>query len=138
RKFREQNKANAELDKKAAAIAGEGRGDATSPGTPGGTLDIRQPNLTRLNGEFASLLEHLQSADATPTQPMIDAAAELQKVLAKLLGDWNQLKSNTTTGANNFDLLIRNGRIIDGSGQPGFSADLGIKGDRIVRIGDLS
>lgn len=138
RKFREQNKANAELEKKAAAIAGEGRGDASSPGLPGGTIDVREPNLTRLNNGFSALLEHLQSADAAPTQPMIDAAAELQKVLAKLLGDWNQLKSNSSTGAINFDLLIRNGRIVDGSGKPAFNADLAIKDDRIVRIGDLS
>jgi len=37
-----------------------------------------------------------------------------------------------------YDLLIRNGRIVDGSGGAGYVADLAIKGDRIVSIGKLS
>lgn len=37
-----------------------------------------------------------------------------------------------------FDLLIKNGRIVDGSGNAGYFADLGITGDRIVSIGKLS
>ena len=38
----------------------------------------------------------------------------------------------------NFDLLIRNASIVDGTGAPRFNGDIGIIGDRIVRIGDLS
>ena len=37
-----------------------------------------------------------------------------------------------------FDLLIRGGRVVDGSGRAAYTADVAIKGDRIVRIGDLS
>ena len=37
-----------------------------------------------------------------------------------------------------FDTVIRNGLLIDGSGAPGVIADVGIKGDRIAAIGDLS
>lgn len=37
-----------------------------------------------------------------------------------------------------FDLLIKNGRIVDGSGRAAYVADLAIKGDRIVSIGNLS
>src|SRR6185369_9983783 len=37
-----------------------------------------------------------------------------------------------------FDLLIKNGRIVDGSGSPAYVAEIGIKGDRIVSIGKLS
>jgi N-acyl-D-amino-acid deacylase len=36
-----------------------------------------------------------------------------------------------------FDLLIRNGRVMDGSGNPWLRADLGIAGDRIAAMGDL-
>jgi N-acyl-D-amino-acid deacylase len=36
-----------------------------------------------------------------------------------------------------FDLLIANGRVVDGSERPGFPADIGVMGDRIAAIGDL-
>ena len=35
-----------------------------------------------------------------------------------------------------FDLLIKNGYIIDGSGQPRYKSDIGINGEKIVFIGD--
>jgi N-acyl-D-amino-acid deacylase len=35
------------------------------------------------------------------------------------------------------DLIIRGAQIIDGTGQPGFEADVAIEGDRIVAIGNL-
>jgi N-acyl-D-amino-acid deacylase len=38
----------------------------------------------------------------------------------------------------NFDLLIRNASIVDGTGAPRFAGDIGIRGDRIERIGDLA
>ena len=38
---------------------------------------------------------------------------------------------------NSYDYLIINGRIIDGSGATAFNGDIGIKGDRIVEVGDL-
>ncbi|MGE0361944.1 MAG: amidohydrolase family protein [Vicinamibacterales bacterium] len=37
-----------------------------------------------------------------------------------------------------FDLLIRGGQVIDGRGTPAVRADIGVSGDRIVAIGDLS
>ncbi|HYK22192.1 MAG TPA: D-aminoacylase [Pyrinomonadaceae bacterium] len=37
-----------------------------------------------------------------------------------------------------YDLLIRNGRIVDGSGRAAYVADVAIKGDRIAKIGKLS
>src|SRR5215204_163291 len=37
-----------------------------------------------------------------------------------------------------FDLLIKNGRVVDGSGRAAYVADVAIKGDRIVRIGKMS
>ncbi|MFX1539042.1 MAG: amidohydrolase family protein [Promethearchaeota archaeon] len=35
----------------------------------------------------------------------------------------------------NFDVLIKNGKIIDGSGNPGFKGDIGIANGKIVKIG---
>ena len=37
-----------------------------------------------------------------------------------------------------FDTIIRQGRVLDGSGNPWFRADIGLRGDRIVAIGDLA
>ena len=37
-----------------------------------------------------------------------------------------------------YDLLIRNGRIIDGSGMPGYRGDISIKNGKIAEIGKLS
>jgi len=39
--------------------------------------------------------------------------------------------------AQQFDLLIRGGMVLDGSGSPAFSADIGIVDDQIVSIGKL-
>ncbi len=36
-----------------------------------------------------------------------------------------------------YDIIISNGRVVDGSGNPWFLADIGIKDDRIVKIGNL-
>jgi N-acyl-D-aspartate/D-glutamate deacylase len=37
-----------------------------------------------------------------------------------------------------YDVIIRNGRVLDGTGNPWYRADVGIRGDRIVSIGDLA
>jgi N-acyl-D-amino-acid deacylase len=36
-----------------------------------------------------------------------------------------------------YDVLIVNGLVVDGSGSPGIRADVAIRGDRIVKVGDL-
>ena len=37
-----------------------------------------------------------------------------------------------------FDIILKNGKIIDGAGNPWFYGDVGIVKDKIVAIGDLS
>src|SRR5881628_4270367 len=37
-----------------------------------------------------------------------------------------------------FDVRIINGQVIDGTGRPRFRADVGIRGDSIAAVGDLS
>ncbi len=56
-------------------------------------------------------------APATPPQPATPAAP---------------------AAAPAFDVVIANGRIVDGTGAPWFRADVGIQGDRITAIGNLS
>jgi len=48
------------------------------------------------------------------------------------------LAIGTSAAQQNFDVLIQGGRLIDGSGNPWYEADVGIRGERIVAIGDLS
>ena len=36
-----------------------------------------------------------------------------------------------------FDLIIRGGRVIDGTGNPGYRADIGLQGERIAAIGSI-
>lgn len=70
-------------------------------------------------------------------------------------GDWAHLLINTymrpllsllatlillygCTDKESYDVLIRNGQLIDGSGGPAFTADVGIRGDTIAAIAALS
>lgn len=43
-----------------------------------------------------------------------------------------------TARPGRFDVVIANGRVVDGTGAPWFSADIGIVGDRIVAMGRLA
>ena len=46
--------------------------------------------------------------------------------------------AQNSPAGNTFDLLLRNGLVVDGSGAEGFRADVGIRGGKIIRVGDLS
>ena len=46
--------------------------------------------------------------------------------------------SSCDQAAADYDILITNGKIVDGAGGPGFTGDIGINGDTIVAVGDLS
>ncbi|MCD6428481.1 MAG: amidohydrolase family protein, partial [Desulfurococcales archaeon] len=37
-----------------------------------------------------------------------------------------------------YDLIIRGGYVIDGTGAPAFKADIGVVGDTVIKLGDLS
>ena len=50
---------------------------------------------------------------------------------------WGVLPAAQRTG-DRFDILITNGRIVDGTGAPWFRGDLGITGDQIAAIGSLA
>ncbi len=57
--------------------------------------------------------------------------------VAPLLALLVALATPPSTHAQRYDVIIRNGRVIDGTGNPWFMADLALDGDRIAAIGDL-
>ena len=69
-----------------------------------------------------------------PLRSPLRAPAAVATALAAL---FLTLVPTTTALAQEFDLLIRGGMVLDGSGSPAFAADIGIVGDRIVAIGKL-
>ncbi len=46
--------------------------------------------------------------------------------------------STSNLRAQDFEILIRNGLVLDGTGSPEFRADVGISGDEIVALGKLT
>lgn len=45
---------------------------------------------------------------------------------------------NAAAARGEYDIVIRNGHIIDGTGSPWYAGDIGIRGGRIAAIGDLA
>jgi N-acyl-D-aspartate/D-glutamate deacylase len=58
--------------------------------------------------------------------------------LGPLLALFLALTTTSTVHAQSYDVIIRNGRVIDGTGNPWFRADVALDGDRIAAIGDLA
>ena len=58
-------------------------------------------------------------------------------IVIALMALFSSIPNPSAASAPQYDLLIMNGLIIDGSGQPGYIADVAIKGDRIAIIGKL-
>jgi len=58
--------------------------------------------------------------------------------IAVLLTVMAKTQAQAVQNASTFDVIIRNGHILDGSGNPWYVADIGIRGDRITAIGKLA
>ena len=58
--------------------------------------------------------------------------------LALAFAGFIRVSNPNHAAAPEYDLIITNGTVIDGSGAPGFLADVAIKGDRIVKVGKLA
>ncbi len=60
-----------------------------------------------------------------------------RKLCALLLGVTFLLAANFSQASSKYELVIKNGRIVDGSGNPWFYADIGIIDGRIAKIGRI-
>lgn len=68
----------------------------------------------------------------------IDGNKLKSSLLFYLLLSLAALMSLPIFAQDRFDILIQHGRIIDGTGNPWYNADVGIVGEQIVTVGDLS
>jgi dihydroorotase/N-acyl-D-amino-acid deacylase len=81
---------------------------------------------------FAAYVNHVALA------PNPDAAQQVAgQALGEIAAAAYDADLTAATSAGNYDLILRNGHIIDGTGNPWFAADVAVKGERIVTIGDL-
>lgn len=90
--------------------------------------------------------EHLAFAAYVNMVPVAGGDLEaIQKLVGEALGEIAAAAYDSATlppaapaaSPAAYDVIIRNGRIIDGSGNPWVSGDIGIRGDRIAAIGRL-
>jgi dihydroorotase/N-acyl-D-amino-acid deacylase len=92
------------------------------------------------SGEHLAFAAYVNLVDA----PMNDPEA-VQKIAGEALGEIAAAAYDSSPVAvavkdpdPEYDVIIHNGRIINGSGNPWVSGDVAIRGDRIVAIGNLS
>lgn len=66
------------------------------------------------------------------------AAAGILVIVAAALAIGISTTPSAQSPTARFDVLLRNGRIVDGTGAPWFRGDVGITGDRITAVGSLA
>src|SRR3954469_1459765 len=59
------------------------------------------------------------------------------RVLAAVMGLAAALAPGGAPAAERYDLVLRGGRVIDGTGAPWFAGDVAIKGGRVAAVGRL-
>ena len=72
----------------------------------------------------------------------LEESEAAQKICGQALGEiagaaYTAGDISAGASAGEYDVILRNGHIIDGSGNPWFLGDVGIRGDRIAAIGNL-
>ena len=90
--------------------------------------------VTTIRGQklaFAAYVNHV-SLPADPEAAQSVAGQALGEIAAAA---YDAPLENPPAGS--YDLIIRNGHIVDGSGNPWFAADVAISGERLAAVGDL-
>ncbi len=84
-----------DLDKKVSAIL---QGPPASQGPAAN--DAAQPGLTGVNGSATAVYAELDRADAKPTSAQADAVSKIEKDLAAVKKQWDELKSHDLAALN--------------------------------------
>jgi PBP4 family serine-type D-alanyl-D-alanine carboxypeptidase len=87
---------------------------------------------------FAAYANQVPVSKDDPEAPQKVVGEPLGEIAAAAYDAQLPAESATEAGAENYDVILRNGRIIDGSGNPWVSGDIAIRGDRIAAIGHLN
>jgi N-acyl-D-amino-acid deacylase len=90
---------------------------------------LNNTELTINIGELRATMKHLTNL------PKLGPSIACACLLLAAFGAAQNTSSRATRQP--YDVLIRNGHIIDGTGNPWFAADVAIEGDRVVAIGRL-
>ena len=81
---------------------------------------------------FAAYVNHVSLA------PDPEAAQQVAgQALGEIAAAAYDANLESIANAGDYDLIIRNGHILDGAGNPWYAADIAVNGDRIATIGDL-
>ncbi len=93
--------------------------------------------VDRANGEHLVFAAYVNLV-AVP----LGQAEAIQKIAGEALGEiagaaYEYASAATAASAGEYDVILRNGRIIDGAGNPWYAGDVAIRGDRIAAIGKL-
>ncbi|HTF26670.1 MAG TPA: D-alanyl-D-alanine carboxypeptidase/D-alanyl-D-alanine-endopeptidase [Candidatus Limnocylindria bacterium] len=81
---------------------------------------------------FAAYLNHVSLA------PDPQAAQQVAgQALGEIAAAAYDANLDAASPVGDYDLIIRNGHIIDGTGNPWYAADVAVSGDRLAAIGDL-
>lgn len=84
--------------------------------------------MTAQDGRHLALAVYANRVAVPPDENTIT------KIVGQALGEIAAAVYQSPEASERFDVLITNGRIIDGSGNPWFAGDIGVRGDRIVAL----
>jgi N-acyl-D-amino-acid deacylase len=86
---------------------------------------------------FAAYANNVPVSMDDPEAPQRVAGEALGEIAAAAYDAQLPIASASSQGSDNYDVIIKNGRIIDGSGNPWVAGDIAIRGDRIAAVGHL-
>jgi N-acyl-D-amino-acid deacylase len=91
--------------------------------------------VTTASGEKIAFAAYVNHVSLSPDPEAAQSVAG--QALGEIAASAYNASFEAASDPEQYDLIIRNGHVIDGAGNPWYAADLAINGDRIAAIGDL-